>query len=315
MPSKYDALSPERREEKPLERDRERSPAHPAGDWNVVRARSSTPPVADAAYWQTLRQEVKSVVDDAIKPVTAQIASVDAKAGQALERANAAAAQITQLQQQADEAKYDRDNLMQRNKRQVLGPFRLEITAEQLRDPLQRAKVGTAAVTDALSRVVKREPAEHWELFDVRLIELKQGQHRGKYNVVFSVQKAEDAEIIRRHGAQLWSSKQLSLRVWLTDAEVANRKKVYEHQAYKEAVQLVRSKPRGTRGYTMGWDLDRAFTVIASQRTYWSAASIQQAAAPAAAGGAAAPAAAAAAAAGGADGAGAGTSGATAMEH
>jgi hypothetical protein len=263
------------------------------------------------AFWQKLGNVVDTTIDTKLNNFRAvvdqQIGAVNDTAIRAVELASGADAVAKQVKQQQEQTNYSPYNLMQRGKVWTAGPFLLGLTQEQQRDPLQRAQAANTAVTAALGSVIKSEPAVHWELFDVMVYEIRKGVNAGKSNVVFAVLKAEDAELIRRHRAALQSQKGLSFRTWLTDEELSNKKKVWEHPAFTAAVQQVRSKPRGTRGYTMGWELDRAFTVVAGARTYWSADSIQQASAQVAAGAGAGVAAAAAG--------GAGPSKAAAMEQ
>jgi hypothetical protein len=254
-------------------------------------------------FFKTLSGVMDDRFDKFRLAVDRQIGVVNDTAIKAVEIATGTDAVVKQFVRQQLEIKYDSRNLMERSKTYVAGPFQLGLTQEQQRVPLQRAKVAAAAVTAVLGNVIKSEPVVHWELFDVLVYPIRKGASAGKSNVVFSVQKAEDAELIRRNRAVLQSQKGISFRTWLTDQELSNKKKVWEHPAFKAAVEQVREKPRGTRGYTMGWELDRAFTVVAGVRTYWSADSIQQASAQAAAGAAAAAA------------AGAGPSGGAAMEQ
>lgn len=243
-------------------------------------------------------------LDEFRTEIKSDIQAVQSQCTGAVLLATSATAAVSQLRSEVEEHKYDPYQVLLRSKVMVAGAVKLDLTPQQRSSWRQRAAAAEQALQEALKNcraLVEIKGDTEWELLDVDAWEIRRGRNAGKYNVVFSVLKLDDAAILLGNRSALFTEKQLSLRVWLSNAEMRNKKTVWECKAFQAAVQQVREKPRGTRGYTMGWDLDRAFTVIAGKRQYWTAASVQQQ--EEATAGAAAPA------------GGAGTSGAAAMEH
>jgi hypothetical protein len=210
-------------------------------------------------------------------PLVEQITAVNQTAVQSLTVATAAEAIAQGVQQQLYSEKYADPNMRQRNKRISISPLDLEVDRQQ-----QGRQALTLAARKAVERVlgssIKSEPQDYWDLFDIEVIPCKKGsKQQGRFVVIFSVQKSEDAKLIMLNRKELkQGGRELVTRVWLTKQEESNKKKVMAHPGWKEARDIIMAKPLLTPGYYLGWDLDRGFTVIAGQRTVWHADALQQ---------------------------------------
>jgi len=210
-----------------------------------------------------------------------QVALANATALQAVTVATAAEATAKGVQKLMFNAKYASSNLIERKKRMAISPLEIGSQQQGLIEAARSVLVGVLASGTG-------EPQPHWEPHDIEVIPMK-GKQQGKYIVLFKVQTKEDADLIMRKKQQLKQRHtELFVRVWLDKEEADNKQKVMSHLAFKEAQAIVLGKPKHTAGYKMGWDLDRAFTIINGQKTYWHADDLQQSAAQeGAAGGAA----------------------------
>lgn len=114
----------------------------------------------------------------------------------------------------------------------------------------------------------------------------EKGQHKGKHIIAFTVMKVEEARMIKDNKQQL-RQEGYPVREWCTDEDLAIRRVIRGNAEFQKAAEEVKKHPN-TRGYTMRFEMDRGFTVVARVRTYWTIESIKQQAAQAAAAAAAA---------------------------
>lgn len=195
--------------------------------------------------------------------------------------ATAAEATAKGVQKQLYDAKYARNNVLERNKRMVISPMTLDQQLLEQKGPREAART---ALVGVLGRATG-EPQQHWEPIDIQVIPMK-GKQQGKHMVIFKMLDDADVQLIMsKKGKLKQGNAELFIRVWLDQEEAANKKIVMAHPAFKEAKDIVFSKPKHTEGYRMGWDLDRAYTIINGQKTYWHADDLKRAAQAGAAGG------------------------------
>lgn len=214
-----------------------------------------------------------------IKPLAEQIAAGNATALQAVAVATAAEAVAKGVQKQLYAEKYARRNVMEREKTISISPLKIVFGERQ-----DRSEAACKAVLGVLGKYTG-EPQEYWqELLSDFVIIPQKGKQQGKYTVTFKVQKWEDARLIMKSSKKeqfQQGQQKLYTRVWLEQHEADNKKRILQHPAFREASDIIFSKPQNMPGkvYKMGWDLDRAYTIIDGVKTYWYADDLQQPAA------------------------------------
>ena len=118
------------------------------------------------------------------------------------------------------------------------------------------------------------------------------GKDRGLHRVVFTLPKVDDARLIlakrdKLKQKQLGGQAEKKVSVWvdLTEQERANKKLIESNKAFqdakkrisdvREAQRAADARPNGTQGlFSMGWDLDRAYTIEAGVKREWHADSL-----------------------------------------